>query len=137
MNMKKLSIILIAVLIVNVLTAVTFANEQPEENIITNSEILGVWEFDAYASQKAAKSEADKKLIRDFDKLRFYFQQDGTVEMAGGEVANFTQVSANKFEITVDETTLIFTLADDKLYAEIPVSTTKTIYPVFIRNNNN
>jgi len=135
--MKKFGLLFVVILLCSYIFAVTVAEEEPEVNEITNPNILGVWEFDSYASQRAASSEADKKFIRDFDKLRFYFQEDGTVEMAGGEVAFFTQVSTNKFEITVDETTLIFTLTEDKLYAEIPVSKTRTIYPVFTKNNNN
>jgi len=134
--MKKLSWIILAILFVNMIYAVTYTEEAPEVSEITNHYILGVWEFDSYASQKAAVDEAARKLLKSYDRLRFYFQADGTVEMAGGEVANFSQLSTNKFEIKVDDTTLTFTLSEDKLYAEIPVSKTRTIYPVFTKQKN-
>lgn len=135
--MKKLSCIILVSLLINVVFAATYSEAVPEVTEISNLDILGAWEFDSYASQKAASNEEAKKLIMKFDKLRFYFQKDGSVEMAGGEVAYYTQVSSNKFSIKVDDTILIFTLIEDMLYAEIPLSENRIIYPVFSKDKNN
>lgn len=136
--MRKLRFIVIAILLVNLLIAVTFVEEQSEENKqeITNPEIFGKWIIDEEATLKAAPTKAEEKLVKSFARLMFNFQADGTVEMAGGEMAVYTQISENQFQIVSDDTTLKFTLVENKLYAKIPVSTTRTIYPVFIKVSN-
>ncbi len=56
--MKKLSCIILASLLISVVFAVTYSGEEPVVTEITNPNILGVWEFDSYASQKAAGSKS-------------------------------------------------------------------------------